>query len=29
VIEPGKPLFDKLERDVYTVDEGLSLNWKG
>ena len=29
VIEQGKPLFDKLERDVYTVDEGLSLNWKG
>ncbi len=24
--EPSNPLFDKLERDVYEVDEGLSLN---
>ena len=24
---PGNPIFDKLERDVYSVDESLSLNW--
>jgi heme-degrading monooxygenase HmoA len=23
------PLFDKVERDVYAVDENLSLNWAG
>ena len=26
--DPSKPLFDKLERDVYTVDETMSLNVK-